>query len=336
MEEWEYLEGHKGLYKDVMMENHQPLTSLGGLSNRNTPERCSRPLYYRDSREENQNIPQDYQSENLIDIKVEEREGTEETYVRGDQQCKEEEIPTDISTADQLSSRNTLVGPAMLSPDGDITQDSPEKKPITPDNDPVPHSADISSDPSHYGESSNNADIVTHNTAPKGDKIFPCSECGRCFTKKGNLNVHLRIHRGERPFSCSECGKCFTHKPNLVDHKRIHTGEKPFSCSECRKCFPRKAELVTHQRIHTGNKPFLCSECGKCFARKSILIGHHRIHTGVKPYSCSECPKCFINKSFLVRHQRIHTGEKPFCCSDCGKCFTQKSGLLRHQLIHTH
>ncbi|XP_044151127.1 gastrula zinc finger protein XlCGF66.1-like isoform X6 [Bufo gargarizans] len=51
MEEWEYLEGDKGLYKEVKMEEDQPLTSPERSSQRTTPERCPRPL-----------LPQDGQS----------------------------------------------------------------------------------------------------------------------------------------------------------------------------------------------------------------------------------------------------------------------------------
>ncbi|XP_073540637.1 uncharacterized protein [Phyllobates terribilis] len=372
MDEWEYIEGHKDQYKDVMTENQHPLTSPAASSTKNSPARCSSPIH-------SQNYAEDHQAEDLIDIKVEIIESEEETYVM----CKEEEIHTDISTDDNTKSSTGLSQDNIVE-DNNIRQDSlggnsttpiPPRHPSTNlstnacNREPsigkshgVTQRAGMQFICSECGKCFTRSNLFKYESAHTGQihflcttcdnavtqnshvgeqvirtvgKPFSCDTCGKCFALKAILFRHQKIHSSERPLSCEECGKSFPYKSSLLEHQRFHTGQKPYSCAECGKSFTRKRVLVEHQLIHTGEKPFPCLECGKFYARKSQLEIHQRSHTGERPFTCQECGKCFTQRSHLVKHQRIHKGEKPFLCLECGKWFTKKSNLVEHQKIHS-
>eukprot|EP00079_Xenopus_tropicalis_P031690 XP_017945461.1 PREDICTED: uncharacterized protein LOC101732741 [Xenopus tropicalis] len=166
------------------------------------------------------------------------------------------------------------------------------------------------------------------------EKPFPCAECGKSFSQKGQLSKHEKTHLAEKPFNCTECGKGFLRENELYIHTRVHTGEKPFTCTDCGKSFFQKNKLNRHQKVHSGDKPYACSECGKSFYERCVLYTHLRVHTGEKPFACPKCGKRFSQRSTLYKHDRIHTGEKPFTCGECGRSFTLKNHLHDHQKTH--
>ncbi|KAM3913558.1 uncharacterized protein RB166_018824 [Leptodactylus fuscus] len=54
-----------------------------------------------------------------------------------------------------------------------------------------------------------------------------------------------------------------------------------------------------------------------------------------KPFLCTECGKSFLCKSGLSTHKKIHMFRKPHTCSECGKSFLSHSYLVRHQKLHS-
>ncbi|PIO33044.1 hypothetical protein AB205_0121720, partial [Aquarana catesbeiana] len=250
------------------------------------------PLYFRDSIQKDHNSTHD-QDGNRKDIKAEVKEEEEEWWVSGDQQeegemnmkSKQEESSLHMDT-NGCDVRNTSERPLLLfadcnSEDNVITQDPPGGNPNTQN---IHHRAscpETSMDPSDQGQSSDQSNTISanihlrshtedrtkdpsnpmessllHEGVNQGENLFSCSECGKCFTRKGALMKHQRIHSNERMFPCLECGKCFKHQCNFLRHQKIHTGERPHSCTECGKSFTHKGDLIGHQRIHTGERPY--------------------------------------------------------------------------------
>ncbi|XP_037947773.1 zinc finger protein 182-like isoform X2 [Teleopsis dalmanni] len=142
---------------------------------------------------------------------------------------------------------------------------------------------------------------------PNNRATFNCEICGRLYTSKQAMDVHIKTTHQKTGFPCEICGKVYAIRKGLEIHMRFHNGDFPFHCDLCPKKFAQVCHLNTHINIHHNNLRFYCGVCGRVFTSSASLRCHEFTH-GKMPFDCEMCGNGYPSKAKLKVHIRRKHG----------------------------
>lgn len=104
----------------------------------------------------------------------------------------------------------------------------------------------------------------------KPSECILCETCGREYSNRKRLLIHLKTHQARRLYKCTMCDREFLDKGALREHAYAHTGERPFKCLYgCDQYFAHASNRRQHHRsFHQPEKRFTCTICAKILTRK--------------------------------------------------------------------
>ncbi|KAH7708405.1 hypothetical protein AAVH_24347 [Aphelenchoides avenae] len=159
-------------------------------------------------------------------------------------------------------------------------------------------------------------------------------KCGYTTSRPDYMKRHQAVHDDtQRSFTCDKCGKGFTTRHVLEVHMAVHSDEKPFACDDCDCRYKRRHELATHRRKHTGEL-LKCPQCDFTTWKDGRMSKHKALkHREEKPFACGKCDRRFVLASLLWRHERDNcymNSAKGYACSQCDYVAKAAGSLTVH------
>ncbi|XP_068112284.1 zinc finger protein 436-like isoform X2 [Hyperolius riggenbachi] len=350
MEEWQYLEGNKEFYNDVIMENQLPLASTEPRSMAGLGQSLSwdcaaedhdmvitvKTWSYLSTDEEIltnhlENFTKVTPSYTEHSLYLDNCSSTDLRYTKfanseGSNLLLKQikAVFLDHTYALTYAKAKSLLYKTADKPNTDVCNSSnppPQVDSVIKQESLTSLEGNLSCSNTYTCTDSNSVDCTR--LSIKGDPSLDeeqAPDTGFCKTEEHSLYQSIAVK--EEPKSPHK------HQPNFTIYTFSDPGqETPGNIKEEPISYeievPVEMELFADGTLYPSSQP------------KKNIKSKNKQQLAKRPYPCKECGKLFKQKSGLGMHKKTHLKDRIYACPDCCKCFISQSSLTAHQKCHT-